>query len=661
MVGRSDEVHRFLDDLELMVMRANRPASGERWYLDGDEAQGLWLLQDRIEGAGLVRVRHDISFAEHQTAVIRKLTVDVDTQLLVGEAIGADHRQRSRALLASYPSHWSAPQVVAGDGTRLAPCARSELLPDLAAAVIELLVLGASAAPARTKPAAPAGAKPAEGDEVTSDYRPREVQLLRGCIARVIDRAAFDFERGKGLDAGAEELASERENATAAGGCLRWIKAVREALDDGIGAQVGPILSDLRHVAMVALPLSAFSGRQRVTIDFGPAPLRRVRATGTGPVSSMLARTHTFHLTRDIEIPLPDMAPALESSVVVTAPDGLEFAPSLLVRSSRRIATQRAEPAPKLGIVPKNRELLDIRKRELGDRLADIARWAKQLFDVDAVAILQAPSAAEVTAAAKRPVAYLRDLERKVEALQKQVADVGVGAPDADGRMRRYERALDELLVESRRLGFRATFFPDTAPEAEVYAARLPARQEDHALELDLRFHARLRPSQRTYSWSLGALVASMLLTCAVVSYLLRHTGATEVNDVADRADSLVTLLVFVPASLLGAVLSTTRTGLTRHLLRYWLNLVGAFAFLVPVALAVMIATMYQVPVALLWATGAAEVIGVLAAGRAEIVRRVHKGKVPKRWATARLARFPLFLPHPLEIMDQALRRGEQG
>lgn len=642
MVGgkQVDDLALFVRDLARMLVYSLASRGDARWYLDGDETQGLWLLQDRIEGAGLLRVHHELTFADRRAAVLRRLLVDVDTGQFA-TAGDRDAGERSRLLVASYPSHWSSPEVTDGSGALLSPCTRHEMLPDLAAAAVGLLGLGAG-----------------DGDDLDS-HRPPEVQLLTGCAARVIDRASYAFAQSRGLQEITDaQVEHERARESAVGACLRWIERMWDQLADGLGDQVGAVLGDLRRIGMVALPLEVIEGRHRLTVDFGPAPLRRVHQRRTG-VLGLGARVRTFHLTRDIEVPVPDMAPALDSSMVVRAPDGLEFAPCLLVRTSRRrrpLAPSPASPDGELAPAPPRR-LLAIQRDEILEMLGDMQSWVDHVLLEDCPRILELPAGVPVPDACLRPLDYLRRHRVQVAAERKRIRSLSLDTPQAHTDLRAAYDVAQDLLEAARPLGFRATFFADHAPETDVYATRLSAPiQVDSSRQLDLRFYARLRPSRRTYSWSLGALIASAVLTCTISLYLLRHTGVAGARVVDTRADSLVTLLVLVPASLLGAVLSTTTSGLARHVLRYWLNAVATFALLVPIGLALLIATMRQVPPFVLCGVMLSEGAGLLVAGRAWSVRRVLTGHLPRRRATAWVMWKVFRFPHPLAIVDQALR-----
>ncbi len=628
----------FLRDLCRMVVQSTSWSFDERTFEQGDKVQGLWILQDRIEGAGLLRVRHDLSFSEERAAIKRILTIDIDTDRLDGgHGIGTDDAEshsaeRQRVLLAAYPGNWSSPVLRDGSGATLSSCVRAELLPDLAAAAIELLSLVVPLA--------------AESPDR---------QLLQECAAKVIDRTAMRFEESRGL-ASIDTLqafeAHRRHSRDSTGRCIAWVAQVAARFPTMSGPEIGGVLADVRHVAFVAVPRNALTGRHRLTLDFEPVPLTTWQADPGRPRTALRRQIDHLHLTRDIDIPLPDMAPALEANVRVTAPTGLEFSPSLLVRSSRRINAPTASSVSTRELPP---ELLSVERASIGRRIRDVAGWVDQVLDRDVPMVLELPlddggrALEPLPSDCMGPLKDLLEFRDSVAEVREELQAVPQGCDGESRRLSELDDRVSALLQEARRLGFRATFFPDLAPEPEVFVARLPRRTPtDRALQLELRFHARLRPSHRTYAWSVAALVASTVLTTAVALSLIL--------DLVTRPDGIVTILVLVPAALLGAVLSTTRAGMSRQVLRHWLNLLVCFGVVVPVTLAVLVATVEEVPDWVSRAVLVIEAIGLVLTARASWVRSIHKGNLPRTRFSALVAWGVLRLPNPLEVVAHALR-----
>jgi len=243
-------------------------------------------------------------------------------------------------------------------------------------------------------------------------------------------------------------------------------------------------------------------------------------------------------------------------------------------------------------------------------------------------------------------------LKKRLE-VARGAADRGQTQPEVVGLLERDTFDIERRL---RKLGYRATFFHDTEDQAGAFFASLPARADrDAQASLELRFFGRLRPSRRIYGSIVLSTVVATLLTLVIAAFLFGTTS----DEITAKSDSLITLLVFVPAALFGGILTSARGGLTKELLRHWVTTFAIFGAGLPLTLAVVVATVGTPPSWLLWAVLLLQLIGLGSLLRADFVRRRHKGYLP-RTLLMRLAARMFRMPHPVDVVTLALLDGEQ-
>lgn len=364
-------------------------------------------------------------------------------------------------------------------------------------------------------------------------------------------------------------------------------------------------------------------------------------------------------------ISLPDMSAATDNQVTVRAPEGLEFAPSILVRRSRRLPTAR--PTTTLADVLTDDGVLELAnvlaRRRLDHLLDRVRRMSSWLLEVEAAAVEAAlvdpeSNAASAIAAQSLPVlrfgGVLHETETAIREARRALTDEKFAKGDLIG--------LEALVVSHeeslRNEGYRATFFADVDERPDVFTARLPPRENvEQSRNLDLRFHGRLRPSQRIYSSITLSTIVAGALTAIIAIHLLRNDlGA---DGAPDRTDVFVTLLVLVPAALFGGILTSARGGLAKELLRHWVTLFAVFGSGLSLALAVLIGTTAPIPTGGLWAILIAQALGFLTIARSSMIRRRHKGHLSAGRASMAISRV-LRLPHPLDVVREALGGNSQ-
>lgn len=635
----------FTQKLARMVLHSSSWPAGDQTGSGGDVTEGLRLLEGRLASPGIVRAAQEVSFAPDHSAIHQSLVVDLDSTRLEVAATGA--ATWDKVVLASYPNTWITPTVHDGAGGLISTCVRSELNPHLAAAAIELLSLAWPLDPAV------------------------DVPLLQRCAERVLDPSAWRIEETRGLKSVRDKdvsrvLRGSRPSTPRIRQAVAWLEGAASKLDLlGESSRVAPLLCDLIGTALIVVPCASVPGRQRIRIEFPPSVLRDLDEGDGRGLRPWLGRVvRSVHTTRDVTVPFPDLSGVVDNQVIAIAPGGLEFAPAFLVRRGR-LTRNDGRPRPErtatldestLAAMPAG--LLRLRLDSLFQDQRALSHWITEMVESGDEVLRTLGTDVDSTQVMREHLSAIIDFEPRLHQLFLQLQDA-----DEKRRAARLEAAalgqleaeLADLEASMREVGYRATIFPDESERPDILSVRLPPRMaSDQSMNLELRLHARLQPSQRMYFSIMLSTAIACALTLLVTAHLIMLDESDLAAEFAGRADAVVTLLVFVPAALFGAILTSASGGLTKELLRHWIALFAVFGAMMPLLLAVAIGTMSSVPALLLWVFVFVECGGLAILFRSTLIRRLHQGlRPPGRLAS--LVQRALRLPDPSDLVRDAV------